>query len=81
MNILGGQEENKQTFTKISRVAEQTVKNVNKKGTKNIWLLCIFNKLVPFKNHFAFPTLLKVLFHFRFVEVYLSKTIAPHLRG
>ena len=30
MNILGGQEENKQTFTKISRVAEQTVKNVNK---------------------------------------------------
>lgn len=26
----GGQEENKQTFTKISRVAEQTVKNVNK---------------------------------------------------
>ena len=50
MNVLGGgQEENKQTFTKISRVAEQTVKNVNKKETKNILLLCIFDKLVPFK--------------------------------
>ena len=50
MNVLGGgQEENKQTFTKISRVAEQTVKNVNKKETENILLLCIFDKLVPFK--------------------------------
>ena len=56
---MGGQEESKQTFTKILRLAEQTVKNENK-WTKHFWLLCIFDTLLHLKNLFACPVQLWV---------------------